>query len=287
MKKLFLLAVVFMMAAQTILTAQTDDEKKRAADAKKRMEEVQASTKKEAKEGWAGGGGIGLDLSALNLFQPRVGAGQNRIGVGGLASIFFNYKKDNLVWDNVGGLQLAVQKIGGNSNPYQKSLDVIRFDSKVGYKIYENLFGSVLGSFLTQLTPTYDAGTKPGELGAVLSPFGASGTIPVSKFMSPAIIEISPGLDYKYDSHLSVFWSPVSLKYIIVSDQQIADRSKGAFGTDATATGYKTSRLFLGMMFRGAYTNKFWDDRIAYTGSLKLFSDCLSHKSGNEVIGFN
>ena len=269
MKKLLLLAVVLLATVQTTLRAQADD---------KRMEELKkaAAAKNANTEGWVRGGGIGLDLAQLALFNPQVGAGQNRIGIGGVATVFFNYKKDQISWDNIGSMQLAVQKIG-KTNPFQKSLDVLRFSSKVGRKLTDKMYISLIGTFLSQVTPTYDGGNATGELGAILSPLKANpNQIALSNFLSPAIIELAPGIDYKYDSHLSLFFSPFNAKYIIVADKNIANNSKGAFGTLSDgAGGYKTSRLFFGLGARATYTNKFWEDRIAYTGTLSLFTDYL------------
>ncbi|MCB0527814.1 MAG: hypothetical protein KDC65_05010, partial [Saprospiraceae bacterium] len=44
--------------------------------------------------GWTMGGGIGLDLAGMGLLNPKVGAGGNRLGIGGLGSLYANRKED-------------------------------------------------------------------------------------------------------------------------------------------------------------------------------------------------
>lgn len=50
--------------------------------------------------GWLIGTGIGFDFGQLLQINPAVGAGENRIAIGGLGSLFANYKNGKLAWDN-------------------------------------------------------------------------------------------------------------------------------------------------------------------------------------------
>ena len=72
-------------------------------DAKDTVKEMD---KKDAADGWTKVGGIGLDFSLLNLINPRVGAGDNRVGFGGLLNYTANLKQGKVLWDNKFGLQL-------------------------------------------------------------------------------------------------------------------------------------------------------------------------------------
>jgi len=237
----------------------------------KRLAEIQKASKKEVTDTkWISGGGIGLDLAQLLLINPQIGAGQNRIGIGGLVNVFGNYKSGKFGWDNIGSLQLSIQKIGID-NPFQKSLDVLKYDTKGTYQISGKWNAGILGSLRSQLTPTY----ANGLLGPVLS--GESGNI-VSKFLAPGIIEIAPGIEYKHSEHFSVFFSPLNYKLITISDQNVANLSKGAFGTDPVDPNnpdgaYKKSKSFLGAGINANYNNKFLKEKLIYATTLKLFSN--------------
>jgi len=96
-------------------------------------------------EGWRKGAGLGADLGQLLQFNPRIGGGENRIGVGGNLTAFASLKRGRLNWDNNFSLNLAVQKLGQGvlppgvgrgadaKVPYQKSIDEIRIASQFGY----------------------------------------------------------------------------------------------------------------------------------------------------------
>ena len=89
LRKLFILTVIsslaFAMSAQKVV------------DAKDVVKEID---KKDAADGWTKVGGIGLDFSLLNLINPRVGAGDNRVGFGGLLNYTANLKQGKVLWDN-------------------------------------------------------------------------------------------------------------------------------------------------------------------------------------------
>ena len=77
----------------------------KALDAKDHVKEMKAD--KDAKEGWTKIGGIGADFSLLNLINPRSGAGDNRIGFGGLLNYSANCKPKRLVQINLSLTRLA------------------------------------------------------------------------------------------------------------------------------------------------------------------------------------
>ena len=83
---------------------------------------------------WKLGGGIGFDFAQLLQVNPKPGAGNNRIGLGGLSNWFANYNRDNISWENNISLQLSAQKVGLADTLFIKNLDVFRFNSKFGFK---------------------------------------------------------------------------------------------------------------------------------------------------------
>ncbi|MBP6184386.1 MAG: DUF3078 domain-containing protein [Saprospiraceae bacterium] len=269
MKNVFF-AVVAILFTPYLLTAQADD---------KRLKEIQEAAKKDA-DGWVIGGGLGLDFAQLAMFNPRVGSGDNRIAFGGLGNIFANYKRGRKEWVSNISLQEAVQQLGGAD--WQKSLDVLRLNSKYSYQTSDERwsYAAVL-TFESLAMPTY-----PGNF--LVKQDDADGIL--AKFLSPARLELSPGINFKPNAQWNFFFAPASYKLIYVADQDIANL--GIHGTqlvDETdpSLGYEKSFHQVGARFTAGYTNKFFKDRMTYTSRFDLFSNYLNNPQNIDVLWQN
>lgn len=208
MKKYLLLVMTVLFAWQTNLVAQDKEEKN-----------------------WKVGGAVGLDFAQMFFVNPKFGAGEDKIGIGGNVSFFAKYKKERVTWDNFAGLTFGVQRLGSfrREVPFQKSVDELRISSNFAYGITETSpFGYSLDFlFLSQVTPTYD-GNYLSPADSSLLPAGTPvSTLPLAKFFAPATMTISPGIAYKKSTkfgEFSALLSPASLKMIIVTDDSIARR---------------------------------------------------------------
>lgn len=197
---------------------------------------VQAQDTKEEKE-WTFGGAVGLDLSQMLFVNPKFGAGEDRIGIGGNLGAYAKYKKGRMSWDNIFGLNFGVQRLGSFrlDRPFQKSVDELRLSSNWAYGITEESpFGYSLDFlFVSQLTPTY-----PGN---VLAPSDTATAVerkPMAQFFAPATITLSPGISFKKQTDFGQFTamlSPAALKMILVSDDHIA--RLGLHGNPFSKTG--------------------------------------------------
>ena len=247
------------------------------------QEEVVADTAKA----WEVGAGIGADLSQLFQLNPRQGAGQNKIGFGGAVNIFANYSRRRVSWENTGLLQFGVQKLGSGKVilgsgevidvPFQKAIDDIRLNSKFGFKTSENskFFYAANFNFLSQLAPTYQGPTAyPGNF---LSPVTEARSNPVSKFFSPAFTTLSVGIDYKPTPQLSIYYSPVGAKFVIVADDAIA-----ALNVHGNPEGQNVDAQF-GSLMRVAYNDKYANDKIIFTSALNLYSNYLNNPENIDV----
>ncbi len=247
-----------------------------------------AQDEKKVEEGWKKGAGIGLDLSQLVQINPKQGAGQNSIGLGGAINFFANLKDGRLAWDNLGLFQFGIQRLGSGliaqgadtaPVPFQKAIDELRFNSKIGYQTAEGskLFYAADFSFMSQLAPTYTGNANfPGNYLTELD-----NTTLAAKLFSPATITLSLGVDYKFSDKLSVFFSPLGSKFIIVADDNIA-----ALDLHGNPHGENVFKA-LGALARINYVNKFANDKVGYTTSMALFSNYLKEPQNIDVDWVN
>ncbi|MCP4443652.1 MAG: DUF3078 domain-containing protein [Aureispira sp.] len=261
----------------------------------------------EKDEGWKFGGGLGLDFAQMLLINPKVGAGENRIGIGGNTSFYANYKKGRFSWKNLATINFSVQRLGrGKKIPFQKALDEFRITSAAALQITDdNPFAYALDFLmLTQLTPTYDGNYLSRQNST------SSLTHPIAQFFSPATIALAPGIAYKPDEHLSVLLSPATFKATIVghdsiamlgrhgnphggtSEQEFRDNWKvKPKGLTPDSVYYANSYFQLGATLKATYSNKFWKykegdkekHRIGLTTSLTLFSNYLREPQNIDV----
>jgi hypothetical protein len=242
------------------------------------------AAKKDTMMGWTFGGGIGLDLGGLGLLNPKVGAGSNRLGIGGLGTVFANKKEDKWFWRNGFSLQLSTQRLGRTNSTqpsgFQKSIDVMRFASRYGRKIGSSKWYAAADLFTqTQLLKTYGSN--------YLSPINPTDRV-VSRFLSPLQLTISPGIEYKPTDHLALFYSPCGIQWIYVADDSIA--ATGVHGNDVVRDdlgaiiSYENSFLGLGSEFKAGYANKYFEDRLSVVSTLRLFSNYLKEPQNIDVL---
>lgn len=254
---------------------------------------AQEKEKQELPPGWTRGAGIGLDMAQLLQINPKVGAGQNRLGFGSAINYFAKYRQDRMSWDNLAGWQFAIQRLGSGligqrtaeTVPFQKAIDELRLSSKLGYRTSKTskYYYTAAVSFLSQLTKTYEGpNAYPGYYLSDITSIDSTytGDPLLSQLFSPATITISFGMDYKPNESLSIFYSPLGGKLIIVANDDIAAR--GVHGN--TVRGEKVNGRFadfdhidaqLGSLVRANLTQANAAETLAFTSSLTLFSNYL------------
>lgn len=168
--------------------------------------------KADSTKTWNFGGLASLNFSQVSLTNWAAGGRSSTSGVA-LFNVFGNYKKDNLSWEN--SLDMGYGLLKEQNSETVKSNDKIDFNSKFGLKAAEKLYYSTLFNFKTQFAPGYK---YPNTTDAI------------SRFMAPAYMTLSLGMDYKPNKTLSIFVSPLTGKMTIVSDQELSDM--GAFGVN-------------------------------------------------------
>ncbi len=292
--KLILLCCLVLCAGLQIY-AQNDDNA--------RINGLKKAIDKEIKEdGWLTGGGLGLDMGQLLQINPKVGAGENRLGFGGAVSVFAKYKKGLMSFDNTGSLNMGIVKLGTGvlasttsfeevKQPYQKSIDELRINSRLGYKTAPTSKFSYAADFgfISQLAPTYRGTDNKNYIKKFQTSTITSSL--VAKLFAPAYVTFAPGLDYKPGKSLSFFLSPFGFKSVIVADRELA-RLNIHGNKWNSVDDFKLTDSQLGGLLKGTYTDKFAEDHIVVTSRLTLFSNYL-HEPGNidvdwiNELGFN
>ncbi|MFA5327768.1 MAG: DUF3078 domain-containing protein [Prolixibacteraceae bacterium] len=220
-----------------------------------------SAEKADSLKSWNFGGLASFNFSQVSLTNWAAGGRSSSSGVA-FFNVFGNYKKENISWEN--SLELGYGLLKEQDNAVVKSNDKFDFNSKFGLKRTENLFISTLFNFKTQFAPGYK---YPNTTDAI------------SRFLAPAYMTLSLGLDYKPSKFVSIFVSPVTGKMTIVSDQALADM--GAFGVDPG----KKSRTEMGAFAKFELKTDVMKN-VSLNSKLDLFSNYF-HNPGNIDINWD
>jgi hypothetical protein len=199
---------------------------------------------------WKKGGLYSLNLSQGSLSNWAAGGDDFTFSVNSVLSLYAFYKKDKHSWDNTFDFNLGY--INTTSLGSRKNDDRFDFLSKYGYALNPKLNVAGLFNLRSQFFKGY---TFPGNVKTFSS-----------NFMAPGYILLSPGLDYKPTSNLSIFVSPITARWVIVKDTALSN--KGAYGV----TPGKKSNLEYGAFATINYMKEV-SKNITYKGRLDLFSN--------------
>ena len=164
------------------------------ADKTKTTEKAADSTK-----AWKFDGVIGLNAGATNLFFWSAG-GNNNANALTFAKLRLQYQKDAIAWETNFDTDFGLTWVDQEDDQLKKTSDDIKFNTKLGWKIKDNLYLTASGSFKSQ----YAIGRKykKGQYDPV-----------ISKWLSPSNTELSLGLDWKKSigsCDFSVYVSPLA-----------------------------------------------------------------------------
>lgn len=237
---------------------------------------------------WSAGAGVGLDLSALWLLNPRAGAGQNQLNLGGVSTAFCRYQNNRHSWQNFASFIFKIQRLGsgtlpgtvGRDIPFQKLVDELRFNSRYSYQSRESsrwYYATDL-IFQSQVTASY------GLENYLVDPEIQNEEHALfSKFLSPAILTVSPGIEYRFGDPWFLLFSPSALRMIMVLDDEVAaiegdaESERGIHGnpwrseTDFDAVDYQW-----GALLKGGVNVQLVEEALSYRSELVLFSNYLN-----------
>ena len=224
---------------------------------------------------WSCTGVVGLNASATGLVNWAAGGNNNVNGVA-FGKVRLVYNENNLSWETNLNLEYGLSYVDQKYDAFQKSSDVIDFNTKFGWQFHKAWYLTASAGFKSQFAfgRAYD-GTEAAD------PI-------ISKFLSPSYTDISVGIDWKPNSIFSLYLSPVAGKittaYVgsAVEDanpglrQQMQEKyATWTYSTVENADGtydkiYKNAKAELGLSFKGAINYTYKDLKIITT--LGLFT---------------
>ena len=303
MKKLILTLVVFLLVASTVEAQErVKATPKKTADAAKKEVTTAASD-----SDWKTGG-TGRANFALNSFGNWAAGAVNTTTIDGDLGVFADHEKGKLTWTNSGHFALGIIK-SEILDDFRKSGDLIDLQSRVGYKINDELSWTTPITFRGQFAPTRSykrLNPNNDSTFVYLNENGfdvANTSNTVAKFLSPALVTVGSGITWipkKANNDVVSFkleFLPIKFEGTIVADDAIAgtpvqafvagsttllDRSKGIYGNIIDTTNNKVQKfrpqlgagLNIGFAYKGI-------KNIVFSSNLGLFENFISNSFGD------
>jgi hypothetical protein len=154
----------------------------------------------------------GMNINQSSFSDNWNAGSLNSFAFGWYANYLVKYKNNN--WDFNSDLQLQLGYVDNQGETRKKNADRIFYDAKAGYILSKhwNAFGSL--NFLSQFSDGYSK-----DLKSVLEPSKDS---LISRFMSPAYLTSSVGLEYKPLSYIWMRFGIGTLRQTFVLDEKIS-----------------------------------------------------------------
>jgi hypothetical protein len=124
---------------------------------------------------------------------------------------FADYLNKPLLISSSSFARIKYGLVASATDGIRKNLDLLETNSKINHKAFGKFDFSGIMLFKTQVSKGYN---YPND------------SIPVSRFMNPAILTLGLGLDYKPDRFTSINFSPFSYKATFVPDTATIDQTK-------------------------------------------------------------
>ncbi|MEO6894325.1 MAG: DUF3078 domain-containing protein, partial [Ginsengibacter sp.] len=184
------------------------------------IKDLQSGANKEIKKDkldssklWNTGGIFNLNIGQGSQSNWAAGGDDYSFSLATYLGLHAFYKKEKYSWDNTLDFNYGV--VNTTSLGTRKNDD--RFDvlSKVGYALNPKLDLAGLFNFHTQFSKGYSYNSD-----------GSKDLL--SNLLSPGYVLLSLGLDFKPAKGLSIFVSPITSRWTIVTDDTLS--AKGAYG---------------------------------------------------------
>lgn len=189
-----------------------------------RSVKTENSPPKESK--WKKGAVLSLSVAQGGSSNWAAGAEKFSLSIAATANLYANYTKAKWSWFNT--LDLGYALVNTTSQGIRKNDDKIDLFSKLGHVYSKAVNISLVGNFRSQFTNGFDYNYK-----------GKGYYRRTSSFMAPAYLTLAPGFDWHPKSYLSVFFSPVSGRFVLVTRLPKSYYFQGGVIPDADGGGYE------------------------------------------------
>jgi len=196
---------------------------------------------------WTHSGLAGINFSQTSFTNWSEG-GENSMASNVYFNGSLNYKAGKTAWDNDLSANYGLNYT--EATKWRKNIDNLNLSSKYGRQITDKLYYAALLDFKTQMGYGYDYSGDERKL--------------TSKFLTPGYLNLSVGIDYKPNDHISIYYSPVAGKMTMVNDTVYSVN----YGLDAG----KKTRFELGSSFKGTVNYLLLNDKLTVKSTLDLFT---------------
>jgi Protein of unknown function (DUF3078) len=208
---------------------------------------------------WKLGGLFNFTFGQTSLSNWAAGGDNLQLNINVVLNLHAFYAKGRNAWDNT--LDLGLGYIKTTSLGSRKSDDQIDFTSKYGYELTpaSKWYASVLVNFRSQFAPGFN---YPND----------TTTVKISQFLSPGYALIALGLDFKPDKNFSLFLSPITSRWIIVTATGLNPLTPTQKGNEYGVPLGKTVVNQIGAYISANYLKEIVKN-VTYKGKLDLFSN--------------
>lgn len=228
------------------------------------LRQVKKEVPDTGKKTWRTGGAYTLSIGQGSQSNWAAGGDDFSFSVNTSLRLFGFYKKNIHSWDNT--LDISFGYINTTSLGSRKNDD--RFDilSKYGLSLSKKFNLATLINFRSQFLKGY---TYPNNVKTF-----------ASAFLSPAYLIISQGIDYKPSKELSIFVSPVTSRWVFVTDSILS--AKGEYGVKQHTHSINQNGAFATIGYQRAF-NKM----VSYKSRVDLFSNYQKDPQNVDVFMTN
>ena len=213
---------------------------------------------------WKAGGSFGLNVGQGSQSNWAGGGDDFSFTVNSALTLFLVHKSPKNSWEN--NLSANFGYINTTSLGSRKNDDRFDFLSKYGFSLSKHFNLATLVNFRSQFLKGY---TYPNNVKTF-----------ASDFLSPAYLVVSQGMDYKPNKYFSFFLSPVTSRWVFVSDTSIS--AKVDYGVKPGHTSINQNGAFATLGYQKSF-NKYF----AYKARLDLFSNYKKNPQNIDVFVTN
>ena len=216
---------------------------------------------------WKKGGLFNLTVNQGSQSNWSAGGDKFSFSLNAYLNLFAFYKKEKQSWDNA--LDLSYGIVQTTSLGRRKSSDRIDLTSKYGYALNKTINLATLFNFRSQFANGFAYAKNT---------VGVDSASLTSKSLCPAYIVLSLGLDFKPTNNFSLFLSPITGRWVVVSDKTL--------GVLYGVLPGKTVKNELGAFLSANYTKKI-GTTFTYKTKLDLFSNHKREPQNIDVFWTN